>query len=549
VPAVPAKPAVAPARAPARAPAPADRPPQRPRRVAAWKVHRGARAHIRDLYEKGGLAVLLAQWLKDLPAWLVSLVVHVVLILLLGMWFTDDKGQERITLATVEGDYDLAGGVDDPVEQFDVEAVDFQTPGAVEWLGPVDQIGVPEQPDIEVDSPVVQPHEVDPIGNLPDSAFHSAMEVPRAPIGKMFQGRDPKARRAILSRAGGTTQTEAAVARGLKWLARHQHEDGHWSFHEFHKAPGAAWKKSKRGRIGLGGSRSDTAATALALLPFLGANQTHEQGEYTDEVFRGLRWLVEQQKEDGDLRGPGDGRMYAHAQAAIALCEAYAMTGDEQLHEPAQQALNFIVKAQARGGGWRYEPGQPGDTSVVGWQLMALQVGKEAGNLHVPQRTLERAGSFLDRVKRDQLGGRYSYQPGGGPTDAMTAEALLCRRYLGWGKDHPGMVDGVKFLLEEHPPDAKRPNIYYWYYATQVMRHFGGPRWEKWNEKMRSAVLSLQEQHGPGAGSWAPQGRDQSGGFANRGGRVYMTALAVCILEVYYRHAPLDSDEIIPAQP
>jgi hypothetical protein len=286
------------------------------------------------------------------------------------------------------------------------------------------------------------------------------------------------------------------------------------------------------------------AATALSLLPFLGAGQTHLEGEYTDEVLRALQWIAQQQKENGDLRGSGDGRMYAHGQATIALCEAFALTGDEQLREPAQLAINFIVRAQHREGGWRYQPGERGDTSVVGWQLMALKSGQMA-YLYVPSKTFELTGLFLDRVQRDKLGGRYAYQPGGNPTDVMTAEALLCRQYLGWRKDNEGLRDGVKFLLEKHPPDADKPNIYYWYYGTQVMHHYGGPEWRKWNAKMRNVLVDTQETKGHAAGSWKPDGRGHSGGFADRGGRIYMTTLALCILEVYYRHMPIYSQSVL----
>ena len=40
------------------------------------------------------------------------------------------------------------------------------------------------------------------------------------------------------------------------------------------------------------------------------------------------------------------------------LCEAYAMTEDELLG-PAQAAINYIVYAQCRDGGWRYDRNKP----------------------------------------------------------------------------------------------------------------------------------------------------------------------------------------------
>ena len=88
--------------------------------------------------------------------------------------------------------------------------------------------------------------------------------------------------------------------------------------------------------------------------------------------------------------------MYSHGLAAITLCEAYAMTHDRKLMGPAQLSLNHIVYAQDPiGGGWRYAPRQPGDTSVVGWQLMALKSGHMA-YLAVPTR---------DDSGRDQVPG------------------------------------------------------------------------------------------------------------------------------------------------
>ena len=51
---------------------------------------------------------------------------------------------------------------------------------------------------------------------------------------------------------------------------------------------------------------------------------------------------------------------------------------------------------------------------------------------------------------------------------------------------------------------------------------------------MRPLLLKLQEQSGHQTGSWAPREYPDSAG-----GRLYMTALAVCTLEVYYRHLPL----------
>jgi hypothetical protein len=250
---------------------------------------------------------------------------------------------------------------------------------------------------------------------------------------------------------------------------------------------------------------------------------------------------VQNQGSDGDLRAGSAGNtgMYAHGQGAIVLCEAFLMTGDEALREPAQKATDFIVAAQYADGGWRYKPNHEarggerrGDTSVIGWQLMALHSARAAG-LNVPQETLELAAHFLDSVQSHE-GSRYAYQTSNAPTHVMTAEALLCRIYLGWTKSDPGLMQGVRWLSENHLPSSRAPNIYYWYYAAQTLRHVGGERWEQWNLELRDILVDSQEKSGHHAGSWQPRGD-----HASAGGRLYMTALAVCTLEIYYRHLPI----------
>jgi len=465
---------------------------------------------------------------EDSPAWLVSFVFHLVLMLLLGMLTAPGRlPPPSITLSTSINYRDAPGEegtlserMETPLEfeeaglVIDAETTPLESPGIFTDLIPK-EVGESIKPSL-------------PVGAFAQEALTLA---PPLPAGTMFAGRDPSVRARLLAEGGGTNETEAAVSRGLRWLARHQNADGSWSLHAFHLAPGASGDED-----GLG-HQADVAGTALALLPFLGAGQTHLSGDYRQVVFKGLSWLVQQQKPDGDLRGNGIGDMYAHGQAAIVLCEAYAMTRDIQLREPAQKALDFIVRAQHPEGGWRYEPGQQGDTSVLGWQLMALRSGKMA-YLSVPNNAFYKAMNYLDSAQTDQYGGRYGYLPGNAATPTMTAEALLCRQYLGWPREHRGMKAGAYYLLENLPSakklDSSQPWFYYIYYATQVMRNMGGTFWEKWNDAMKATLLPTQRKTGSLAGSWDPVER-----YGAQGGRIYTTSLAVCTLEVYYRHMPL----------
>src|SRR5262249_25793541 len=126
---------------------------------------------------------------------------------------------------------------------------------------------------------------------------------------------------------------------------------------------------------------NDIAATAFALLPFLGAGHTHKSSpkigtDYKKTIDAGLRFLVGKQDKTGYF-----GReAYTHPLATIAVCEAYGLTSDPTLKRPAQLALDSVERWQdPRGGGWRYEPKMAGDTSVTGWMLMGLKSGQMAG--------------------------------------------------------------------------------------------------------------------------------------------------------------------------
>ncbi|NLY02936.1 MAG: terpene cyclase/mutase family protein [Rhodopirellula sp.] len=508
-------------------PAARQQPPPLRRRPAATRLHPHLRARLKAAHEKGLWGLFFSELLRNLPAWLVSLVFHLVVILLLGLWMIGPEEEDlSITLATRISDRDIEGGiiVPDPEE----EAFEFEDPGELKLLVSAALPSTGISPELE--TPAL--HVPDPIGELPQLS-QLATALPSSATGTMFSGRDPALRSQIVEKEGGTSYTEAAVAGGLKWLARYQNNDGSWSLDTFHLAPRATGKESGQG------GHSDTAGTALALLPFLGAGETHEHGEYSEVVLKGLQWLIDRQEPDGDLSGDGIGRMYAHGQAAIALCEAYALSRDQRLHEPAQRSLDYIVKAQHPAGGWRYEPGMAGDMSVVGWQLMALRSGTMA-YLIVPRKTFEAADRFLDSVAADRRGSRYGYLPGQTPTPRMTAEALLCRQYLGWPRDHLGLQAGVNFLADRSPPSQAKADMYYWYYATQVMHHLGGSTWQRWNQRMRTVLVDSQETKEPHAGSWAPRGE-----FSQEGGRIYMTALALCTLEVYYRHLPLYREDVL----
>jgi len=331
---------------------------------------------------------------------------------------------------------------------------------------------------------------------------------------------------------GATPATDAAVERGLAWLARNQDPDGRWNPRR-HQA-GIERFVAGRDRQGAGND-ADTAMTGLALLAFLGAGYSHHYGPYQDQVRRGLEFLVRNQDEQGSLAG-GAGyysAMYCHAIALLALAEAYALTGAGELREPIARGVRFTIRAQdPQGGGWRYRPGDPGDTSLLGWQLLALKSAEYTG-LQIPSEVFRRAEAFLESVSSGRAGGLAAYRAVERPTPAMTAEALVCRFFLGAAPEDAPVQEAVEYLLRELP-GKDPPNFYYWYYGTLAMFQVGGEAWQRWNQALRHTLVTKQRRDHPWEGSWDPI--CIWGGY---GGRVYTTALAILCLETYYRYLPL----------
>ena len=381
------------------------------------------------------------------------------------------------------------------------------------------------------------------LGGLPDFSPKVANAV------EAFRRREE--RRRSMGGAGASSRgsrTEAAIERGLMFLARHQVDDGRWELSGFNETVSI---------------NSDTAATGLALLCFTGGAYSHREGKYADTVDRGLKFLVANQRENGDLyiemetNSISAAWLYSHSIASIALCEAYGMTQDPTLKEPAQRAIDFILAAQhPERGGWRYSPGKGTDTSVTGWMLMALYSARLAG-LDVPAEAWPKLHNWLELA---QAGPRephlYRYNPfapntpqqghGREVSKTMTAVGLLMRFYAsGWRRDNQDLLRGADYLLE-HPPangTVARPqrDTYYWYYATQVMFHVGGERWQRWWDPLSTMLRTEQLKEGPLAGSWNPRMPvpDRWGPHA---GRHYVTTLNLLSLEVRWRHLPIYDD-------
>jgi hypothetical protein len=453
----------------------------------------------------------LGELVEDSPPWLVSAVFHMLIVIILGLIVIDPKITDGLLLefSTNESEVPVEGDLDVP-------------------------IGVPEgeltgdpllQNELEVEESLSDVDTRDLL--LPDPDLTGDME----PIRLALSGREAGMQQALLGAYGGTGGTQRAVMEALKWLARNQGRNGTWSL---------------QGKYS-DGARNENfeAATAMALIAFQGAGytpQSPQDGPFTDIVTRGWTALLSKQEPTGNFfqAGQGTSQLYTHAFCTIALCELYGMTKDERYRDPAQRAIDYCVEVQAPEGGWKYFPGTGSDLSVTGWFVMALQSGRMAG-LKVPSETLLNVGEFLDSVSHE-YGSFYAYQDNSPPSKSMTAEGLLCRQYLGWGRDDERLVRGANYLLDNLPEwKLSDRDAYYWYYATQVCHHMEGRHWQTWNKTMRELIPQNQVKDGKERGSWDPKGFR----WDTEGGRLFITCLNTYMLEVYYRHLPIYQQEAL----
>ncbi len=478
------------------------------------------------------------EWMRWLTPFVWSLLFHGILVTGLGLLALSATGPPASP--TIDSDFQPVGQLSD----------DLISLAPAEHAGdPFVTLNTPDPPSFSLDpngaDGVATPDSPLPIGPGNGLTMPAPGEV-RSEVGGLgpalklaepsvpFTGRQGEAKARLVRREGGSVASERSVDAGIDWLARHQQKDGRWNLDH---RPGCSGTGCPDG----GHGDSDVAATGLGLLPMLGAGHSHiAPGRYQGNVKRGVDWLLSIQQSTGELftGGGGNTRLYSHAIATMTLSEAYGVTQDPKLKEPAERAVDFIVNSQSPDdGGWRYNPGEQGDTSVMGWQMLALRSAQLAG-LKVPTEVFKKATSYLDKAAVDAGKTAYAYQPGGPASPVMSAEALLVRQYLGWPRESKDLSKGVKNVSTHLLKDGER-NIYYWYYATQLLHNMQNLAWKDWNPRVRNALVAMQiGGSGCDRGSWDPNKplRDRWGGEI---GRLYTTSMSIMTLEVYYRYLPL----------
>ncbi len=324
-----------------------------------------------------------------------------------------------------------------------------------------------------------------------------------------------------------TAETQAAVDRGLSFLARVQGDDG-----------GFADRFS-------GGSVGVTALAGLALMA--GGNQPG-RGKHARAVSRAVDYVASTGRgptpgflttaeTQSSLRTPGSqSGMYSHGFGALFLSEACGMLPDaarqNAVREVLESAIGFTVSAQNKEGGWRYEPRpQVADVSVTVAQLMALRAARNAG-VFVRKSVVDACVKYIRECQMPD--GGFSYFKGQGYSAFARTAAAIVGLYSAGIYSGKEIDRGLKYLRQFLPGRQYGfrevpPQHYFYgqYYAALAMWTAGGNFWAEWFPAVRDELLA-RLRTGP-SGVWNDIHH----------GPVYATAMSCIVLQLPNNYLPI----------
>jgi hypothetical protein len=322
------------------------------------------------------------------------------------------------------------------------------------------------------------------------------------------------------------------VSKGLEYLVKHQHKDGHWEGDDG-KHPVAM-----------------TGLVGLALLvegnrDYLeGRGRTVSERKYKAEIRKAADWLLDNARPDGLIYSghPSETARYmqGHGLATLFLAGTLREESDgariKKTYEVLSRAVEYIGKAQSTQGGWYYTSRVEGhdldafSASII--QVQALQAAEMAGTipLRIPlsdgQQYLKNTVRKYDAAKPGQDIGRQ----------VDTAAVLACQIRGAMGKlmdTDESCKKWLKYCKAEIPVGGKmkfaRDELTHYYFA-QVMFNLGGDDWKNYRTAMFDHLQSQQNKDG----SWP--GPTADGGIGV--GPVFATALWCTVLQLDKKSHP-----------
>jgi len=314
-----------------------------------------------------------------------------------------------------------------------------------------------------------------------------------------------------------TPEAAAAVKKAVAWLAANQKVDGTF--------PGA-----------LGNSSGVTGACAIALMA-----QGHlpGTGAYGVQTAKAIRFILDTAQPDGllyQITMGGNGPMYFHGLATLALAEAWGQTGDRRTRDALRKAVDLICASQNARGGWRYQAKiADDDISVTVMQLMALRAARDAG-LDVSKEVIEGGIAYVKSCHNPTSKGKdggFGYTPGDASGYGRTAAGVTSLQVAG---DYRAVevTEGIAYLMRFKPitdrdidhQEWRHYGLYYaamGIYQAQSLGAQGRQWWTTWYPAVVRDLLDRQQPDGHWKGNW----------------EAYDTAMAVLILTIPYRYLPI----------
>ncbi|MBS0261882.1 MAG: squalene--hopene cyclase [Planctomycetes bacterium] len=331
-----------------------------------------------------------------------------------------------------------------------------------------------------------------------------------------------------------TAESDAALERGLKWLAANQGPEGNWESNDL-------------GLVGMG---------ALA---FLSAGHRPGHGKYGPHVEKALDYMLKNAKPSGLLNISSAQRdMYNHGLATFVLGQAYGVTTDARISPVLDKALKLIAFTQCENGGWDYQARRQKhghDLSLAVMQAKALrgavdsglEVSPEVINLAIKSvRAYYRASSgkqnFDDPAVRAEPG-QFTYD-GNRTSLAMAACGVVCLQEFGeyddWRIERNLQVLVAKF--GNLPADGKHGgqlpvDAYTLYYCGQALYQVGGKAWQDCYPRIREALIASQriDTNNPVQdGHWTDTQH-----VSGKPGQLYGTAVGCFVLAIPNRYLPI----------
>jgi hypothetical protein len=310
------------------------------------------------------------------------------------------------------------------------------------------------------------------------------------------------------------------VDQGLDWwFERHQSSDGSWRPRDFtHRCTSPECE-------GRGHPYLHPGSTALAVLAFLGAGNTHRHGNHKKTGKAGLRYLKTVQGTDGFFGDPGTPwALLNHSMATLTMCEAYAMTGSPLFRQSAISAISRLLAEQRPDGSFGERSFREGSLVLTGWATMAMKSSKAAG-LVAKQEAFEAVrewirGREVRATAEERATYPFSLEDGSTGPAGITAFTLI-----NTGVDSRNRTGELPEIpLPVHP----ETDLHASYWGGLAAFQIGGDVWKAYNEALKTRVIDFQRRRGCARGSWDTE----------RGpiGRVAATAFAVMSMEVYYRY-------------